>query len=84
MDYEMAISEFNEVVSKYPNNSKVPSAMLKIAYAKIKLNKHDEATAQLKEIIERYPNSDEAKLSKERLKPAEKPAKGKEVKKTKK
>jgi tol-pal system protein YbgF len=84
MDYEMAISEFNEVVNKYPNNTKVPSAMLKIAYSKIKLNKQDEAAAQLKEIIEKYPASDEARLAKERLKSTEKPAKGKEVKKTKK
>jgi len=67
-DYEMAVSEFNEVINKYPKNAKTPSAMLKIAYSKVRLNQVTDAISVFNDIIKKYPNSDEARLSKERLK----------------
>lgn len=67
-DYEMAVLEFNEVIDKNPKNAKTPSAMLKIAYSKVRLNQVTDAISVFNDIIKKYPNSDEAMLSKERLK----------------
>lgn len=67
-DYEMAVLEFNKVINKYPKNTKTPSAMLKIAYSKVRLNQVTNAISVFNDIIKKYPNSDEARLSKERLK----------------
>jgi TolA-binding protein len=66
-EYEKAILEFNKDINRYPENVRVPSVMLKIADLRIKLNQISDASNQLKEIIKRYPGSDEAKQAKKML-----------------
>ena len=66
-EYEKAILEFNKGINRYPKNVRIPSAMLKIADFRIKLNQISDASRQLKEIIKRYPGSGEAKQAKKML-----------------
>ncbi len=79
---DAAISYAN-LLDKYPEYFRVPSARIKYALSLLKLpeNKKDEALRYLKSVIKDYPNSAEAKLAKKHIsklnKKAKKPKKSK-------
>jgi len=67
-NYEQAILSFQEVIKNYPQQPKVPSAMLKQAMAFKAINDTKSANYVLKKLSNGYPKSDEGKKAKELLK----------------
>jgi len=66
--YEKAILEYQKVLENYPNSNKNAAARLKQGYAFAALGEKANARLILKELITRYPNSQEAKYAKEKFK----------------
>jgi tol-pal system protein YbgF len=66
--YEKAILEYQKVIEDYPKGNKTSSALLKQGFAFLNLD--DKANAQLilKELIRKFPDSNEAKVAKNKLK----------------
>ena len=66
--YPEAISTFNELLAKYKDGDKVPAAILKKGYALIEMGRQGEGLAILKELISRFPLSEEASLAQQKIK----------------
>ena len=66
--YDQAILEFQEVIKNYPDKEKVPAAMLKQAMAFKELGDAKSARYVYKKLIEDSPQTDEARIAKEKLK----------------
>src|SRR6185369_9847119 len=66
-NYEQAILEFQRVIKEYPGKEKVPAAMLKQAMAFKELGDTKSAKFVLKELIEKFPLSEEIPAAKELL-----------------
>src|SRR3990172_4398408 len=71
-EWEQAIVEFNKAVKQYPDGDKVPSALLKEAYAFEKLGSKAEAEVVFNMLIEKYRKGKEGGSAKARLKKAKK------------
>jgi tol-pal system protein YbgF len=67
-EYDRAILEFDEVRRKYPKGDKVPAALLKQGFAFAELGERVEARLILQELVDRFPQSEEAGRAKQRLK----------------
>jgi len=67
-NYEAAIVAFQDVIKNYPQQPKVPAAMLKQAMAFRAIKDSKNAKYVLKKLVESYPKSDEAKKARELLK----------------
>lgn len=67
-DYDDAILAYEEVLQKYKGNQKVPAAMLGQAKAFRELGDKKASRGILKELIAKYPNSDQAKAAQKDLK----------------
>lgn len=65
--YEKAILEYQKVIEKYPTGNKVPGAMLKQGFAFANIGETNTARLVLRELVARYPGSDEAGLAKQKL-----------------
>ncbi|MCY4486252.1 MAG: tol-pal system protein YbgF [Deltaproteobacteria bacterium] len=66
-EFDEAILEFDVVRKNYPDGDKAPAAWLKIGYAFAELGNRVDARLILQEVINRYPNSEEAGKARERL-----------------
>ncbi|MEW6457300.1 MAG: tol-pal system protein YbgF [Acidobacteriota bacterium] len=66
-DHENAIKEFDILISTYPKADKIPSAYLKKGYAFLELMRIDEGKKILRDLISKFPFSEEAKLAEEKL-----------------
>lgn len=66
--YEKAILEYQKVIENYPKGNKVPAALLKQGFAFGNLGEKANARLILKELIRKYPGSNEAKIAAEKLK----------------
>ena len=66
--YEKAIVEYQKVVESYPNGNKVGAALLKQGYAFANIGDTANASLILKDLIRRYPDSNEATIAKRKLK----------------
>ncbi len=66
--YDQAILEFQEVIRNYPDKEKVPAAMLKQAMAFKELGDVKSARYVYKKLIDDSPQTDEARIAKEKLK----------------
>jgi tol-pal system protein YbgF len=66
-DYNQAIEAYNLVLDKYPKNNKAATAHWKKAQALLEQRQRDAAVRELNTLIRRFPNSDEAKLARDRL-----------------
>lgn len=65
--YEKAILEYQKVIEKYPTGNKVPGAMLKQGFAFANIGETNTARLVLRELVARYPSTDEANLAKQKL-----------------
>lgn len=65
--YEKAIVEYQKVVENYPKGNKVKSSLLKQGYAFNNIGDKSNARLILKELIRKYPQSNEAKIAKQKL-----------------
>lgn len=70
--YEKAILAFHKFITDYPNNDKVPRAMLEQALAFHQIGDDTAARIVLHDIIQEYPASVESEKAKERLQKLEK------------
>lgn len=57
-NYDLAISGFQEFLSKYPNDKRAPEAHLKIADALFGLEKYEPAQTEYDFVLQKYPESD--------------------------
>jgi tol-pal system protein YbgF len=70
-EFDRAIVEFDAVRRKYPQGEKVPAALLKQGFAFAELGEKVNARLVLQELVEKYPQSQEAARAKTRLKALE-------------
>jgi tol-pal system protein YbgF len=66
--YEKAILEYQNVIEKYPKGNKVPAALLKQGLAFSNIGDKPNAKLILEELNRKYPKSNEAKISTQKLK----------------
>jgi len=66
--YEKAILEYQKVIEDHPKGNKVPSALLKQGFAFSNLGDTDNAKLILRELVRKYPESNEAKIAQKKLK----------------
>jgi tol-pal system protein YbgF len=67
-DYERALLEFRKVVTLFPGGGKVPDALLKIGFCHVALGDEDAARRVLRRVVERYSDTNPARLAADRLK----------------
>jgi len=66
-DFNGAAAKFKELLDEYPNGNKVPDAMLKLAYCYGSLSDKDNSISTLQKLVADYPDSDAARLAKQKL-----------------
>ena len=67
-EFDQAILEFDVVRRKYPKGDKVPAALLKQGFAFAELGDKVDARLILQELTDRFPQSQEAAMAKQKLK----------------
>jgi tol-pal system protein YbgF len=65
--YELAILQFQEVISEYPKHPKAPAAMLKQALAFNALGDAANARTTMQKLVEEYPDSSQVEAAKRYL-----------------
>ena len=65
--FREAIAAYDQVLERYPRNNKTAAAHLKKGFALVELRQYDAGERELRELVRRYPRTDEAKLAQERL-----------------
>ncbi|MFW5908611.1 MAG: tol-pal system protein YbgF [Desulfosalsimonas sp.] len=65
--YEKAILEYEKVIKNYPEGNKVPGAYLKQGMAFHKLGESANARLIYQTLLNKYPDSDEAKIAKRQI-----------------
>jgi len=65
--YEKAILEYQKVIENYPRGNKVPSALLKQGFAFLNIDDPANARLILRELMNKYPESNEAKIAEKKL-----------------
>ena len=66
-EYSLAIGEFQKIPELYPGGNKVPDALLKIGLSYQNLGNNKNAEKTLRQLIDAYPQSEAAKIAKQRL-----------------
>ncbi len=66
-DYDRALEEFNRVIAEHADSPKVPGALLKIGYIYDAQRNTAQAREALQALVDKYPDSTEARLAKNRL-----------------
>jgi tol-pal system protein YbgF len=66
--YEKAILEYQKVMENYPKGNKVPAALLKQGLAFRKIGDTANARLILKELVNKYPQTSEGSIAKQKLK----------------
>ena len=67
-NYTKAAIEFHKVLENYATGDKVPSALYKLGLSLLELKSVGEANKYFEELVNKYPNTQEAKLAQEKLK----------------
>jgi tol-pal system protein YbgF len=65
--YKESMEAMDRTVRQYPGSEKVPAALLKKGYAQIESGQTSGAVATLQSLMEKYPQTDEARLASERM-----------------
>jgi len=60
--------EFDEVIKKYPKGNKVPDALFRQGIAFLEMKDTINAKLILKEVVKRFPKSDQANRARKKLK----------------
>ena len=66
--FEEAILEFQSFIDTYPQDKRAPDSYLKQGLSLIKIGRKDEAKFFLETLVDKFPESEEAKIAKEELK----------------
>ncbi len=67
-NYPEAIASYDRVLVNYPRSYKLAAALLKKAEAELQLNEKATATRNFREVVRRFPGTDEARRSQAKLK----------------
>jgi tol-pal system protein YbgF len=65
---ESALSDFDAVLEKYPDNSKTPDALLMKGKTLVKMGRPTQGAAEFRDLIKRFKNSDQATQAMAQLK----------------
>jgi len=65
--YEKAILEYQKVIENYPKGNKIQAALLKQGFSFFNLGDKANGRLVLKELVTKYPNTNEAKIAKQKL-----------------
>jgi len=66
--YQEAVSEYDKVLTNYPKSFKLEPALLKKGFALIELGQKTAGVRSLREVIRRYPGTEEERKARSRLK----------------
>jgi tol-pal system protein YbgF len=66
--YDQAVGEYEKVLTNYPKSFKLAPARLKQAMALIALGQKPDGIRQLREVVKRYPGTEEDRLARAKLK----------------
>lgn len=66
--YQEAVDTFQELKTNYADGDKVPDAILKEGFALIEMGKQNDGIDVLKEVISKFPLSEEASLAQQKIK----------------
>jgi tol-pal system protein YbgF len=69
-DYNPAVVEFLKVPADYPQGDKVAAALLKTGYSFLQLDDRASARRYLNQVVEQFPNSEEAVSARNKLRSA--------------
>jgi tol-pal system protein YbgF len=67
-NYQQAIEEYDRVLSNYPKSFKLAPARLKKGMALVELGQKTSGVRELREVVKRYPGTEEDRLARARLK----------------
>jgi len=67
-NYADAVTQYDMVLYSYPKSYKLAAALLKKGQAEIKLGQKASGTRDLREVVRRFPGTDEARQAQSRLK----------------
>jgi tol-pal system protein YbgF len=67
-NYDQALSEYEKVLANYPKSFKLAPAQLKKAMSLIQLGQKTAAVRELREVVKRYPGTEEDRLARAKLK----------------
>jgi tol-pal system protein YbgF len=67
-NYQDALAQYEIVMSNYPKSFKLAAAMLKKAFAELELGMKSSGIRDLRELVRRFPGSDEARRAQAKLK----------------
>src|SRR6202035_336841 len=67
-NYDLAVAEYDKVLTNYAHSFKVPPARLKKALANIELRQKATGVRDLREIVKRYPGTEEDRRARAKLK----------------
>jgi tol-pal system protein YbgF len=66
--FQDAVITFTELIDNYSDGDKIPDAILKKGYSLIEMGKQSEGITVLKELVSRFPLSEEASLAQQKIK----------------
>ena len=66
-DFKGAIAAYDTVLTNYPKSFKIPASLLKKGMAELELRRKTAGTRDLREVIRRFPSSEEARRAQARL-----------------
>ncbi len=66
-EYDHAAAAFQRVLDNWPDSRKAPDALLKLAYTQLEQGNAQAGRANLQQVMARFPDSDAARLARERL-----------------
>jgi tol-pal system protein YbgF len=69
-DYDPAVQEFLKVQKDYPQGDKVPAALLKTGFSFLQMEDRASARRYLNQVVEQFPNSEEAVSARNKLRSA--------------
>jgi tetratricopeptide (TPR) repeat protein len=69
--YEDAIISYQSFIATYPNDKRVPQSYLKQGLSLVNLGKREEAKFFFQTLISKFPDSEEAKIARRKLKEIE-------------
>lgn len=67
-NYDQAIGEYDKVLSNYPKSFKLAPARLKKGMALVELGQKTSGVRELREVVKRYPGTEEDRLARAKLK----------------
>jgi tol-pal system protein YbgF len=66
-EYDKALESFRSLMERFPASPKVPDALLKVGLAQLELKQPEDAKGTLQKLIADYPNTNAARLARQRL-----------------